>query len=60
MGNNDAREQLEVCKEEFLKLEAEMAEAARKIAALLSGFRATLVAAVFNEEMIDKILEEYK
>lgn len=53
MGVNDAREQLEVCKQECLKLE-------RKHEALRSAFRSTLASAGFHDEMIERILHDYE
>jgi hypothetical protein len=47
MGTNDAREQLEVCKQEYLKLE-------RAVAAL----RAVALAAGIREELIERIINE--
>jgi hypothetical protein len=59
MGNNDAREQLEVCKREYTKLEAEHIELQRKHFFLLERMY-DLLRTQFNEEMTQKILEEYE
>lgn len=59
MGTNDTGEQLEVCREEYNKLERQHAELERKHFFLMERMY-DLLRVSFNEEMTQKILEEFK